>query len=228
MSDIDALHGFLGKWETQWPEWRVAQTFVPASQRERALAWFALRHELAEAAWAEGDARPGDAKLGWWAEELDGWSRGLRRHPLGMTLQKLPAPWASLAACLPALRASRERPQGLTPAMFALEPYAEAVAGVAQHLFDSAHPAPARSVVVSLLAERVLRHPDAATPLGDLDVRGWARDLLAEWPAPGQGTRPGRIHAAIVRGRLRRFAVGKPAPMSMPAVLLTAWRAARD
>ena len=227
MSETDALRGFLGKWEAQWPEWKVAEAFVPASQRERAQAWFALREELAEAAWGEGDARPGDAKLGWWVEELDGWSRGIRRHPLGLTLQKLPAPWANLAACLPALRASRERPQGLVPAMFALEPYAEALAGVAQYLFESATPAPARNVVLSLLAERVLRHPDAATPLGDLDVRGWARGLLAQWPTPAQGSRPGRIHAAIVRGRLQRFAGGKPVPMSRPGVLLTAWRAAR-
>ena len=227
MSETDALRGFLGKWQAQWPEWRVAETFVPVPQRERALAWFALREELAEAAWGEGDPRPGDAKLGWWAEELDGWSRGLRRHPLGLTLQKLPAPWGNLAACLPSLRASRERPQGLAPAMFALEPYAEALAGVAQQLFDSATPAPARNVVVSLLAERVLRHPDAATPLGDLDVRGWARGLLAHWPAPAQGSRPGRIHAAIVRGRLQRFAGGKPVPMTRPAALFTAWHAAR-
>ena len=68
---------------------------------------------------------------------------------------------------------------------------------------------------------------DGATPLGDLDVRGWARGLLAQWPTPAQGSRPGRIHAAIVRGRLQRFAGGKPVPMSRPGVLLTAWRAAR-
>jgi hypothetical protein len=227
MSEADALQGFLAKWEAQWPEWRVAEAFVPVPQRQRAQAWFALREELAEAAWGGEDSRPGDAKLGWWAEELDGWSRGLRRHPLGLNLQKVPAPWGNLAACLPALRASRERPQGLAPAMFELEPYAEALAGVAQHLFESATPAPARNVVVSLLAERVLRHPDAATPLGDLDVRGWARGLLAQWPTPDQGSRPGRIHAAIVRGRLQRFAGGKPVPMSRPGVLFTAWRAAR-
>ena len=114
MSETDALQGFLGKWEAQWPEWRVAEAFVPAAQRQRAQAWFALREELAEAAWGGEDSRPGEAKLGWWAEELDGWSRGLRRHPLGLTLQKLPAPWGNLAACLPALRAS-STPQAVNP-----------------------------------------------------------------------------------------------------------------
>ncbi len=227
MSDREALQGFLDKWRAQWPEWAVAEVFVPEAQRERAQAWFALRDELSEAAWGGEDPRPGDAKLGWWAEELDGWSRGIRRHPLGLALQKIPAPWSALAACLPALRASRERPASLDAALFALEPYAEAVAGVAQHLFDSEAPAPARNVVVSLLAERVLRPPDGATPLGDIDVRGWARGLLAHWPPPGDGTRPGRIHAAIVRARLQRHAQGKPPALPRFAALTTAWRAAR-
>ena len=228
MGEHEALQGFLDKWRSQWPEWRVAESFVPGPQRERAQAWFALRDELTEAAWGGDDPRPGDAKLAWWAEELDGWSRGARRHPLGLALQKLPASWNGLAACLPALRASRERPRDMESAMFALEPYAEAIAGVSQHLFDSAAPAPARNVVVSLLAERVLRHPDGVTPLGDVDVRGWARGLLAQWPQPGQGTRPGRIHAAIVRGRLHRYAHGHDAA-SLPRLpaLIASWRAAR-
>ena len=227
MSDDISLDGFLDKWRARWPEWAVAEVFVPAGQRERAWAWFSLRDELAEAAWGGADPRPGDAKLGWWAEELDGWTRGARRHPLGLVLQKAPAPWTSLASCLPALRASRERPRDLEAAMFALEPYAEAVAGVAQHLFGSAAPAPARNVVVSLLAERVLGHPDGATPLGDVDVRGWARGLLGQWPQPGQGTRPGRIHAAIVRGRLRRYAEGREPAMPRLSALVAGWRAAR-
>lgn len=227
MSDQAALQGFLAKWQAQWPEWRVAEVFVPEAQRARAQAWFALRNELGDAAWGGDDPRPGDAKLGWWAEELDGWSRGARRHPLGLALQKVPAPWDSLATCLPALRASRERPADLESALFALEPYAEAVAGVAQHLFDSDAPAPARNVVVSLLAERALRYPDAATPLGDLDLRGWSRGLLGHWPPPGNGTRPGRIHAAVVRGRLQRSVAGKTPVLPRFTALATAWRAAR-
>jgi hypothetical protein len=227
MSDRDALQGFLDKWAARWPEWAVAEAFVPEAQRERARAWFALRDELGEAAWGGEESLPGEAKLGWWAEELDGWSRGARRHPLGLALQRQPAPWSNLAACLPALRASRERPASLDAAMFALEPYAEALACVSQNLFDSAAPAPARNVVVSLLAERALRYPDHATPLGDLDIHGWQRGLLAQWPPPGDGTRPGRIHAAIVRARLQRAAAGKPAAVGRFATLLAAWRAAR-
>jgi len=227
MSDRDALQGFVDKWRARWPEWAIAEAFVPVDQRERARAWFTLRDELCDAAWGGAEALPGEAKLGWWAEELDGWSRGARRHPLGMALQRQPAPWSNLAACLPALRASRDRPASLEAAIFALEPYAEALAGVSQHLFASAAPAPARNVIMSLLGERALRHPDHATPLGDLDVRGWSARLLADWPTPGGGTRPGRIHAAIVRARLQRLAIGRPGPAGRLATLSGAWRAAR-
>lgn len=227
MSDHEALQGFLDKWRARWPEWRVAEAFVPMPERERAAAWLSLRDELGQAAWGGEDPRPGDAKLAWWAEELDGWARGRRRHPLGVLLQKVAAPWDTLAACLPALRASRERPAGLDAALFMLEPYAEALAGVSQHLFESQAPAPARNVVVSLLAERLLLNASGVTPLGDLDVRGWARGLLDQWPPPGDGTRPGRVHAAIVRGRLSRFADGKSPTMPAISVALAAWRAAR-
>ena len=46
MSDHDALQGFLDKWRGQWPEWAMAEAFVPEAHRERAQAWFALRDEL--------------------------------------------------------------------------------------------------------------------------------------------------------------------------------------
>ena len=60
--DIDAAPAeFIAKWREHWPEWSVAETFVPEEQREVAAAWFALRHELTEAAWGGGDPRPGEA-----------------------------------------------------------------------------------------------------------------------------------------------------------------------
>ena len=59
MSDVDSLAGFTEKWRARWPEWRVAEVFVPVEQRERAIAWFALRQELADAAWGGNDPRPG-------------------------------------------------------------------------------------------------------------------------------------------------------------------------
>ena len=69
------LHEFIDKWLARWPEWRVAEAFLPARSRESLLAWASLRQELADAAWAGVDPRPGEAKLAWWAEELHGWAR---------------------------------------------------------------------------------------------------------------------------------------------------------
>ena len=73
MSDPQALAAFLDKWRERWPEWSVAEVFIPAHDREMAVAWFALLQELTDAAWGGSDPRPGEAKLGWWAEELLGW-----------------------------------------------------------------------------------------------------------------------------------------------------------
>ncbi|HEU0307199.1 MAG TPA: phytoene/squalene synthase family protein, partial [Lysobacter sp.] len=93
MSDREAIGSFIDKWRARWPEWTVAEVFVPREQRDSTLAWMALLQELTDAAWGGSDPRPGEAKLGWWAEELQGWSRGIRRHPLGQVLQKFPVPW---------------------------------------------------------------------------------------------------------------------------------------
>jgi hypothetical protein len=239
LNDHGSIAGFLDKWRARWPEWRVAEVFVPAAQREYALAWFALRQELTDAAWAGADPRPGETKLGWWSEELLGWAQGRRRHPLGFVLQRLPAPWMLLGTCLPALRASRERPADTEQAIAVLEPFAEAVAGTAATLFTSTTPAPASSAVIGLLAERALLDVAAAVPLQtrarlgpaaapQLVARAWAEELLRRWPSPYDGARPGRIHAAMVRERLARMAAGHAAtPPARLTTLRSAWRAAR-
>lgn len=239
VSATQALSGFADKWRARWPEWRVAEAFVPASQRNIAVAWFALRQELTDAAWGGTDPRPGEAKLGWWIQELHGWSQGRRRHPLGLALQPLPVSWSLLAACVPALLASRERATDTEHAIVALESFAEGVAGIAATLFGGDSPVPARIVVVGLLAEQVLLQGDAAVPLRTRAqlvetaplraARAWAAELLQRWPQPHGGARPGRIHAALLRERLRRFVAGRAPSQPLPRwrALWIAWRAAR-
>jgi hypothetical protein len=236
-----SIASFLDKWKGRWPEWSVAAVFVPHAQRELAAAWFALRNELTDAAWTGQDPRPGEAKLAWWSEELQGWDQGRRRHPLGLALQRQPASWASLAASLPALLGSRERAIDMQEAVAILEPFAEAVAGISASLFAGATtPAPARSVVIGLLGERVLAGADTAVPLQVLATlagqapqeaaRAWAQELLERWPPPHEGAAAGRIHAAMVRERLRRYAAGHDPARPLPnwRALFTAWRAARS
>jgi hypothetical protein len=240
--DIDAAPAeFIAKWRERWPEWSVAEAFVPESQREVASAWFALRHELTEAAWGFDDPRPGEAKLAWWIEELRGWSQGRRRHPLGAVLQKQPVPWILLADSIPALLASRGAAASPEQAVIRLEPFAEGVAGVGATLFaDAAQPPPPppppRSVLYGLLAEQLLRQGEAAVPdairseAGANAVQAWATRLLQRWAPPHHGSIPGRLQAMLVRERLQTCAEarGAPSAWSRLTLPLRCRRIARD
>lgn len=233
--DVDVREGadaFVEKWRARWPEWRIAEAFVPATQRARVLAWAALRQELTDAAWAHRDTRPGDAKLAWWAEELHGWSRGARRHPLGGQLHRFAAPWPALAAALPALPATRERPRDRDDAWQGVQRLAAAVAAVDGALFDE----PALStdaITAHLLATRALHDAQAAAPLAE-QARGgqgdgaarWASTLLAHWPASAGGAAARAVELGLARERLSRGDMARP--LGPLATLAGAWRAARN
>lgn len=228
----DALLSFIDKWRARWPEWAVAQVFVPAAQRPIALAWASLLQELTDAAWGGSDARPGEAKLAWWGEELQGWAQGRRRHPLGTHLQRQPAPWAQLASALLALRDSRERPRDRDEAIAALQPFARAVAATEAVLFEGPFDAAIPAITASLLHARLAHMGESAVPLGLLAVTGergpasvWGRELVAQWPATA-GSRPRRLWSALARQRLVRGEAALPLPPW--ATLLTAWRSARN
>ena len=222
MIDDAALAEVVGKWRARWPEWQVAEAFVPVNQRERALAWLALLGELADAAWAGHDPTPGAAKLGWWMEELDGWSRGARRHPLGRVLQPLPAPWAALAVGIPALGASRTQVGDLASAVAGLQPFSLACSDVASRLFEAAAEDADPAIALTLLGERALRMPPSGTP-GELGARG-----LLQQRRPQARSRSERIHAALVRARLQRLDAGRETVVPAWRAVLVAWRAARD
>ncbi|WP_330948144.1 phytoene/squalene synthase family protein [Thermomonas sp. LB-4] len=219
MTDSSALDSFLAKWQAQWPEWAVAEVFLPPPQRQRARAWLALRGELTEAAWGGDDPTPGAAKLGWWEEELAGWSRGARRHPLGLALQKLPLDWPLLAAGIPALRASRSPEGDREQSLRGLAPFARAQAVLSAQLFETMPPASTQPMAEALLAEWVLHLPGRGVPAAGTDVPS----LLA-LPRLREAPRAERIHAGLVRARLARAASG---PLSAPVALLASWRAAR-
>ena len=234
MSDQAALEAFLDKWRVRWPEWRIAEVFVPARERATTRAWLALRQELADAAWDGADPRPGAAKLAWWSDELRGWMQGRRRHPLGLALQRVPAPWDALGAALPALEAARDASlrghAALASVHALLAPFvaaADAVsAAIPSDVDRAAAPvvgeAPASAVAASVTAMRALARD------GDREAAG---ALLDAWPFRPAGTRADRIFAALTRERLRalRGVEGdrNPAP-SQWHVLWAAWRAGRS
>ena len=230
------LQAFLDKWRARWPEWAVAEVFVPAAMRERSLAWASLLQELADAAWGGADPRPGLAKLGWWQEELQGWSRGVRRHPLGLVLQPVAAPWSQLAAVLDSLPAARERAGDPDEALALVMPSARAAAAVEAALFgaDPAGAAEDEAALVAgwLLQSRFFHDQDSHVPLsvlaaaGEADpVAAWATTLRRHWPGVVSIHRPRRIWTAVALARLE---TGDPRqPRSGWSTLWRTWRAAR-
>ena len=242
MSAVDtgqSASAFADKWRQRWPEWAIAEVFIAAPERELSLAWFALRQELLDAAWGGSDPRPGEAKLAWWAEELDGWARGRRRHPLGIALQRHAAPWSQLAMAAASLPATRDAASDSGAAATALTPFAQATTDIDSTLFAVAQPASATHAVPGLLAQKVFLLADAAAPLQvrarlgaatpeHAMARAWATDLLRD-DHRHAGSRPARMLAALERQRLQRFAQGGPPLQAVPrwASLWATWRAAR-
>lgn len=228
----DGRDAFIEKWRARWPEWRIAETFVPPAERPSALAWAALRQEFTDAAWAHRDTRPGDAKLAWWAEELHGWSRGARRHPLGIELHRIAAPWSALAGSLLTLPATRERPRDFDDALLGVGAIAEAIGDIDVALSGHAAGASVPAISAQLLATRAATDIDSAVPLslltqsqGEQAAGRWRDALLARWPASSEGRVARRVEAALARGRLRQGDL--QAPLGAIATLATAWRAAR-
>lgn len=235
MSDYDALGNFINKWRTRWPEWAVAEVFVPPDQRLTALAWAAVLQEFTDAAWGGSDARPGEAKLGWWAEELQGWSQGSYAHPLGMALLEYPAPWPQLGETLSSLRDSRERPVDVGDACAQVATFAQVVAAIEPVLFGNGSNTAAGpaidAITTTLLHARVAHHPGGAAPLqilaqgeDDAAVAAWTRELAGRAPPRG-GTRLRRLWAGLALARLRRGDALEPLPTAR--TLWVAWRAAR-
>lgn len=211
MAGREALESFIEKWRASWPEWQVAGVFVPVREREQAWAWLALRQELVDAAWGGSDPRPGEAKLGWWVEELQGWAQGRRRHPLGIVLQPLAAPWGALALALPSLGATRVQPR-----REALLPFSQAVSAVSAVLAPEARPTPPEAITSGLLAQRLVEGEP-----------GDAAALLRDWPSLQHAPRLERVHAALLQSRLRAKGQGHAGTPPRWRSLLTAWRAAR-
>lgn len=215
----EAPEAFVDKFRERWPEWSVAVAFVPAAERPLAEAWLALLQELADAAWGGAEAAPGLAKLAWWQDELQGWSRGLRRHPLAQRLRTRQVDWAPLGRALNVLPATRE--QEPAAAGVTLAPLAAALAEVEAALSGRAQAGEgdAALLVGVLLAERALRRGG----------RGEAGQVLDGWPPPrGAGRRVRRIQAGLLRQRLRDLAAGvEPRPLPAWRVLPLVWRSAR-
>lgn len=232
MSDTSALESFLEKWRHRWPEWSVAETFVPADRRERVVAWFSLLQEFEDAMNIAGDPLPADAKLAWWTEELRSWQNRRSRHPLGRLLEPVSAPWAALGDALPAIIEARALDDDRDAAFAVLRDYGQAVAAIDNAVLGaSANP---DAVIAQLLAQRMadrMHSPDAgnAEAAQRQAATGAARGLLARWPQPASGAAERRMFDRHARARLQGWAThgtARPLP-SRWRLLIASWNAAR-
>jgi hypothetical protein len=212
-----ATRSFQDKWRAQWPEWALAEVFMPASQRDVAVAWFALMQEFGDAAWGGSDPAPGLAKLAWWQEELRGWAKGARRHPLGEVLQPQAAPWGTLADAMGVLR-HRELPADAAAARDALRGLEAAIALVEAGLF--ARPAGATATALAMLAPAALGQGGSAH----------AESLLkGVRTLPRSPARPVRLLGVLLALRLARaMRDGSWQPAGRWRSLWALWRAARN
>lgn len=229
-----ALDSFLDKWRSRWPEWSVAAPFVAESQRELAVAWFALLQEFDDMLNTSGDPLPADAKLAWWGEELRSWAGQRSRHPLGRLLEPVRAPWAQLAGTLPDLVEARTVALDAASAERALANYAEAVAAVEAVLFnDTPRKGAGRAVQLQTLAQRLQDAGVAGVPRSLLDqdastaAQRWAQALLKGWGTRVPGPRARRVWASLARVRVAAQAAGKPIEATPVRTLLRVWWAAR-
>lgn len=226
---VDDGADFVRKWRGAWPEWGIAEAFLPASERGIAPFWQALQFELQEAAWGGGDPRPGEVKLGWWMEELAGWGQGRRRHPLGARLLRQDAPWAALARALPSLAASRTPQPGIDAALRSLDEVAGAVGAIESALLAGRADA-AAMVAACWSVGRLARHRAGMAAGADAAEGGgadaWADELRVQWPDARGLAAARRLEAAIALSRLRAGSAARPCgPLR---TLWACWRAARD
>lgn len=225
MSQSSALDSFLDKWRTRWPEWSVAEPFIPEPQRRLAVAWFALLQEWEDIMNIAGDPLPADAKLAWWQQELRDWSEQRSRHPLGRVLEPVRAPWAALADSLPAMQVARVQPASLQQALDQLRAFADAVIATEAALFARAQAGDATAVAVQWLDARQRVAGDGAAP-GGVTAIAWRTQLLRAWPRKPALARAHRVWSRLARARLQRELAGKPAYAPPVQQLWHSWRAA--
>lgn len=225
MSQSAVLDSFIDKWRSRWPEWSLAERFVPEPQRLVVLAWFALLQEFEDIMNIAGDPLPADAKLAWWQQELRDWAQQRSRHPLGRVLEPVRAPWAELAQALPAIQDARAMPASLDAALAGLGDFAAAVVAVEAVLFGRGEPADAAAVAGQWLDARRRAAGSAAAPAG-IEAGQWRAQLLRRWPAKPRLARAHRVWSRLARLRLQREHAGKAVLAPPLQQLWHSWRAA--
>lgn len=197
MAAVTPANDFVAKHWQRWPEWQFASVFLDESERAVIHDWYALQNELWLAAYSFEDPTPGAAKLAWWQEELRGWSKGMRRHPLGVSLQPRSTHWNELADQL--------------SLPFDEEALASVLAKIDHDLQNSRGIAHTSSIANALSFERALLKDESAALPTSPKLRGMSRARA--------------MQVAMSAARAKSSDVSKP--LSPLRTILTCWRAAR-
>ncbi len=197
MAAVTPANDFVAKHWQRWPEWQFASVFLAEDQRALIHDWYALQNELWLAAYSFEDPTPGAAKLAWWQEELRGWSKGMRRHPLGASLQPRSTHWNELADQL--------------TLPFDDGALASVLSKIDHDLAGSRGMAHTPSIADALSFERSLLRDDSSAVSSSPKLRGLSRARA--------------MQVALSAARAKSSDVTKP--LSPLRTILTCWRAAR-
>lgn len=211
----EGLDASFAKAEAREPLLGPARGFVPVVSRTAFQAWVGLLAELRECAFELSDPRVTAAKSGWWAEELEGVSRGAARHPLTRVLAAFGGPWRQVATALPDIANDADPASDLEAAITRLRPLADALVAVERHLFpphtitndacaeaEADADAQGRALAIGWLRHRLERGLDAAdharVPLSLFARHGLRREQLAKPEAAAlRRDWAARLHAAL-------------------------------
>ena len=234
MTDPTALDGFVAKWRARWPEWSVAQVFVPrrAARRRRWPGSRCCRNSPTPPG-AAAIPRPAEPSSPGGRKNCAAGRKGARRHPLGDALQRLPAPWTCARRIAAGIARSRASARTTPRPRSGHCDRSRRRSPNARRRCSACRPTRAPWSDTTLLAERLLADPQAAVPLSIPATRqalrwrsasAWAIELQSAWPlaATPPATPAGGL-AAGASAAPSRTAVGNE-PLAPWRTLIVAWR----
>lgn len=180
---MQAFDAFLDKWRTHEPEMEVAEAFCARAERARFRLWGVLLHELLESAYAPSEPAVAQARLAWWAEELDA-RRG--RHPVSATVLESGAgavPVAPVALAAQQLVGAGRAPRTLADALQDMQSMAAAIARAEEAMFGGSAAAEQVQIAASLIVRAALEACAGRALARDR----MPMDLLARWPLTAAG-----------------------------------------
>ena len=192
-------HAALQKWWERWPEWTIAEVFLPAPQRLIAVAWFSVLMEWEDLLDQRRERNIVSARLRWWQDELAQWSEQHTSHPLAPLLAAIDAPWKQLAHGLSDLEAIHTVPPSFALARMAIARLLDAIVAIEMRLFPGECPCDPDALLLHWLAARC-GGGEEGIPEG-MSMDGWRLALLHAWPERPPGGRARRLLSALARKR---------------------------